>query len=48
MSVHASDSRAAVPPMPERSPEALRAAIAQYAPHLRVHGSLVGRVRDRP
>ncbi|MBT2410957.1 hypothetical protein J7I94_10325 [Streptomyces sp. ISL-12] len=34
MSVHASDSRAAVPPMPERSPKALRAAIAQYAPHL--------------
>ncbi|MGP2436738.1 DUF6247 family protein [Streptomyces sp. JW3] len=34
MSVHASDPQPFVPPMPERSPKELRAAIAQYAPRL--------------
>ncbi|MGV9393278.1 hypothetical protein ACWDQL_29650 [Streptomyces olivaceus] len=34
MSAHAADPTPFVPPMPERNPKALRAAIAQYAPQL--------------
>ncbi|MFC8387520.1 MULTISPECIES: DUF6247 family protein [unclassified Streptomyces] len=34
MSARAAESTPAVPPMPERNPKALRAAIAQHAPQL--------------
>ncbi|KFG72208.1 DUF6247 family protein [Streptomyces mutabilis] len=34
MSAHAAEPRPGVPPMPERNPKALRAAIAQHAPQL--------------
>ncbi|MFJ7767552.1 DUF6247 family protein [Streptomyces sp. NPDC097107] len=34
MSAHAAEPTPVVPPMPERNPKALRAAIAQHAPQL--------------
>ncbi|MFI8488296.1 DUF6247 family protein [Streptomyces rubrogriseus] len=34
MSAHAAEPTPGVPPMPERNPKALRAAIAQHAPQL--------------
>ncbi|MEW2076934.1 hypothetical protein AB0941_25380 [Streptomyces sp. NPDC013433] len=34
MIAYAAESTSAVPPMPERNPKALRAAIAQHAPQL--------------
>ncbi|UIX32919.1 hypothetical protein [Streptomyces sp. GQFP] len=34
MAAHAAEPESVVPPMPERTPKALRAAIAQHAPEL--------------
>ncbi|GAA3988278.1 DUF6247 family protein [Streptomyces plumbiresistens] len=34
MTAHAAEPTSAVPPMPERTPKALREAIARYAPQL--------------
>ncbi|MGW3492584.1 DUF6247 family protein [Streptomyces sp. NPDC001020] len=34
MSAHAAESTPVIPPMPERNPKALRAAIAKHAPQL--------------
>ncbi|MFE1309252.1 DUF6247 family protein [Streptomyces sp. NPDC058755] len=34
MAAHAAESESVVPPMPERTPKALREAIAQHAPEL--------------